>query len=63
MSHNFWVLNLDNIDREKGQKPWVFMGDKIKHFLVEGAFDVHTLEDLKKCEKWLNENNINYDRF
>ena len=63
LSHNFWVLNLDNIDREKGQKPWVFMGDKIKHFLVEGAFDVHTLEDLKKCEKWLNENNINYDRF
>jgi len=58
LSHNFWVLNLDNINREKGQKPWVFMGNKVKHFLVEEAFDVHSLEDIEKSEKWLVKNNM-----
>ena len=58
LSHNFWVLNLDTIDRSKGQKPWTFMGDKVKHFLVEEVFDVHTREDIKKSEDWLKENNI-----
>lgn len=58
LSHNFWVLNLDTIDRNIGQQPWVFMGNKIKHFLVEEAFDVHSLEDLEKSKKWLINNNI-----
>lgn len=56
LSHNFWVLNLDTIDRNKGQKPWVFMGDKIKHLTVDEAFDVHTIEDIKKSENWLIKN-------
>jgi CMP-N-acetylneuraminic acid synthetase len=58
LSHNFWVLNLDTIDRAKGQKPWTFMGDKIKHFVVEEAFDVHSIEDIQKSEEWLIKNNI-----
>lgn len=59
LSHNFWVLNLNTIDRSKGQKPWTFMGDKIKHYEVDEAFDVHTNEDIKKSEKWLIKNNLN----
>lgn len=58
LSHNFWVLNLDTIDRSKGQKPWVFMGNKIKHLIVDEAFDVHTLEDIKKSEDWLIKNEM-----
>lgn len=58
LSHNFWVLQLKKVDRNKGQKPWFFMGDKVRHFEVKEAFDVHTLEDLVKSEEWLKENNI-----
>jgi CMP-N,N'-diacetyllegionaminic acid synthase len=58
LCHNFWVLNLNNIDRERGQKPWIFMGDRVKYFEVKGVFDVHTREDLKRSEEWLIDNNI-----
>ena len=58
LSHNFWVLNLNTIERDKGQKPWFFMGDKVRHFEVEEAFDVHSIEDLKRSEEWLRINNI-----
>jgi hypothetical protein len=34
------------------------MGDKIKHFEVEEAFDVHSIEDIQKSEEWLTKNNI-----
>jgi CMP-N-acetylneuraminic acid synthetase len=53
LCHNFWVLNLRAIDRANGQKPWTFMGNKVKPYVVEEAFDVHTLEDLSRSEKWL----------
>lgn len=58
LSHNFWVLNLDTISRANGQKPWTFMGNKIKHFVVESAFDVHTVQDLRRSEEWLTNNSI-----
>lgn len=58
LSHNFWVLKVNQIDRKVGQKPWVFMGDKIKHFEIEEAFDVHSTDDITKSEKWLIKNNI-----
>jgi CMP-N,N'-diacetyllegionaminic acid synthase len=53
LSHNFWVLNLNNIDKATGFKPWSFMGDKVKYFEIEEAFDVHTPEDLQKSEEWV----------
>lgn len=58
LSHNFWVLNLNTINREFGQKPWYFMGHKVKYLEVEGAFDVHSVEDLKRSEEWLKNNGI-----
>jgi CMP-N,N'-diacetyllegionaminic acid synthase len=58
LSHNFWVLNLDTINRSNGQKPWTFMGNKIRHFEVEEGFDVHSMEDLQKSEEWLKNNLI-----
>jgi hypothetical protein len=49
---------LNTIERDKGQKPWFFMGDKVRHFEVDEAFDVHSMEDLVRSEKWLNTNKI-----
>lgn len=53
LSHNFWVLNLDAINKDTGHKPWSFMGDKVKYFEVDEAFDVHTMEDIARSEDWI----------
>ncbi len=58
LCHNFWVLNMNTINRETGLAPWSFMGDKVKHYTVEEAFDVHTMEDIKICERWLVNNGL-----
>jgi N-acylneuraminate cytidylyltransferase len=58
LCHNFWVLNLNKINREKSFAPWTFMGDRVKPYEVEEAFDVHTMEDIRICEKWLIENGL-----
>ena len=58
LCHNFWVLNLNAIDRKTGLAPWTFMGDKVKPYEVEEAFDVHTMDDIRICENWLIENNL-----
>jgi len=54
LCHNFWVLNMKNSrDWNDGQKPWVHLGNNIKPIIVDGCFDVHTLDDLIETEKWL----------
>lgn len=59
LCHNFWVLNVDiSIMGQGGQKPWVFLGNNIKPIMVEECFDVHTNEDLVRCENWLKKNNM-----
>ena len=58
LCHNFWVLNLKAIDREIGLAPWTFMGNMVKPYEVQEAFDVHTMEDIRVCENWLIENNL-----
>ena len=47
------MLNLKNINKEIGYKPWSFMGDKVKYFEVEEAFDVHSMEDINRSEEWV----------
>jgi CMP-N,N'-diacetyllegionaminic acid synthase len=58
LCHNFWVLNLKTIDRQTGLAPWKFMGDQVKPYEVEEAFDVHTMDDIHICEQWLVENGL-----
>ena len=58
LSHNFWVLNLNTIDREKGHQPWKFLGEHVKPLVVDEAFDIHIEEDLMRCERWLKEHGI-----
>lgn len=57
--HSIWVLSVDRGIRSlNGQPPWTCMGNKIKPYITEGCFDVHTTEDLKKTEEWLLANGI-----
>ncbi|MFP5040195.1 cytidylyltransferase domain-containing protein [Parasediminibacterium sp. JCM 36343] len=56
LCHNFWVLNVKESLTDEGQAPWTFMGDKIKPLVIEESFDVHTMEDIAKTEKWILEN-------
>jgi len=58
LSHNFWVFRTANFEKNDGQKPWTFLGNKIKPLVVDEAFDVHHLQDLKRSEEWLVEHKI-----
>lgn len=57
--HSIWVLSVERgIRSTNGQPPWTCMGSRIKPYVTEGCFDVHTLEDLKKTEEWLLANDV-----
>jgi hypothetical protein len=61
LCHNFWVLNVHkSIYSKSGQKPWEFMGNKIKPFIVERCFDVHEKEDIETSEIWVKKTNLCY---
>jgi hypothetical protein len=38
--------------------PWKCMGNKIKPYITNGCFDVHSIEDIKSTEEWILENRI-----
>ena len=58
-SHNFWAIRLqDGALPQDGYQPWTFMGKQVSPLIIEEGFDVHTMEDIVKCEKWLERNNI-----
>jgi CMP-N,N'-diacetyllegionaminic acid synthase len=59
LCHNFWILNVNkSLFSKNGQKPWVFLGNKIKPLIVKECFDIHLEEDLIRAEKWIKENNV-----
>ncbi len=52
--HNFWVLRTTSVKKGRGQKPWIFMGERIKPYMMkEPALDVHERGDIKASEQWL----------
>jgi CMP-N-acetylneuraminic acid synthetase len=62
--HSIWVLSVERgIRSTNGQPPWTCMGNKIKPYVTEGCFDVHTIEDLKKTEDWLVANHVSRPTF
>jgi len=62
--HSIWVLSVSRgIRSMNGQPPWTCMGNRIKTYVTEGCFDVHSREDLKKTEEWLITNNIKLPSF
>jgi CMP-N-acetylneuraminic acid synthetase len=59
LDHSFWVLRVaTSIRATDGQQPWSFMGSRIKPFVTDGAFDVHTRDDLDLTAKWLIANGL-----
>ena len=56
-AHNIWVLNVKEllIDAE-GQKPWCFMGNKIKPYVIDESIDIHHEIDLYIEKEWIKEN-------
>lgn len=57
LCHNFWVLNVKNsVFAKGGQKPWEFMGKRVKPFIVDECCDVHNKKDLLRTEEWIKEN-------
>ena len=52
--HSFWAINLMHIRKNGlGNGPWPCMGKRIKPYITEGSFDVHSIDDLKRTEEWL----------
>lgn len=57
LSHNFWVLNVPiSITPNDGYSPWKFMGKTVVPYEISESFDVHTMEDLERTERWLKSN-------
>ena len=55
--HNFWTLNIKSWINEEvpnGQKPWSFMGNKIKPLIVPKSHDIHSYDDAIVCENIIN---------
>lgn len=62
--HSIWVLNVKNsIKSKKGQPPWTCMGSRIKPYITKGCFDVHDIEDIKKTEQWIIDNDVALPKF
>ncbi|MFA5142599.1 MAG: CMP-N-acetylneuraminic acid synthetase [Candidatus Omnitrophota bacterium] len=57
LCHNFWVLNLKrSVFSEGGQKPWEFMGNRIKPYPIKECCDVHCEKDLIRTKEWIAQN-------
>ena len=58
LSHNFWVLKTKEIILNKGHQPWTFMGKNVHPYFINSTADIHSKNDIKKCEEWLKKNSI-----
>lgn len=57
LCHNFWVFRTENLSNlDQGQKPWTYLGNAIKPYIIDYSIDVHTPDDLIKSSNWLNNN-------
>lgn len=57
LAHNFWVLRSSALaDRENGQPPWSFMGNRIKPYVIEHSIDIHEPIDLIVAADWVKSN-------
>ncbi len=57
--HSIWALSVERgVRSAQGQPPWTVMGDRIKPYVTEGCFDVHSMEDLAATEEWVRAHGI-----
>ena len=57
LAHNFWVIKTKNIYKNNGHLPWAFMGKNVVPFEIKESIDIHEINDVDRCRKWLSTNN------
>lgn len=58
-NHTFWVIRTKAALSNAGQPPWECMGERVKVALTnERRFDVHSIEDIRNTELWIQKNLI-----
>jgi CMP-N-acetylneuraminic acid synthetase len=59
LAHTFWVIALDNgLTPAGGEAPWHCLGGRVLGFEVETRSDIHSMEDVRAAEEWLQHNSI-----
>jgi len=53
LAHNFWLVKTKSILKNNGEKPWSFLGKKIKPLLIENSIDIHKKIDLETAKRIL----------
>jgi CMP-N,N'-diacetyllegionaminic acid synthase len=57
LSHNFWVLNVEQLLRSSGgDYPWPFMGKKVLPYEIQTSIDIHNKYDIHLSKLWIKEN-------
>lgn len=47
LCHNFWVIKTQEILKNKGEKPWSFLGSKSYPYIIDNHIDIHKIEDIQ----------------
>lgn len=47
LAHNFWLVRTKSILKNDGEKPWSFLGKKVKPLLIKNSIDIHHKLDLE----------------
>ena len=59
LCHNFWLIRVqEGIFGPPGLPPWSFMGRKVLPYEVEESFDIHTMHDVTRAERWLEQEGL-----
>jgi CMP-N,N'-diacetyllegionaminic acid synthase len=53
LAHNFWLIRTKSILKNDGEKPWSFLGKKVKPLLIQNSIDIHHRIDLEIAKKIL----------
>lgn len=58
LDHSIWVLRSSAVLSTNGQPPWDCMGNCIKPFETQGCLDVHSMDDIRKTEQWIESHSV-----
>ncbi len=51
LAHNFWLIRTKSILKNDGEKPWSFLGKKVRPLLIKNSIDIHNKIDLELAKK------------
>jgi len=63
LAHSFWAVRLqDGLTPTDGEAPWNCLGGKVIGFEVDNRSDIHTLDDVRNAEAWLQQHDVQRPR-